>query len=279
MKAMKYQLTISVVLFETDMEEVSKLIATIGGSKLSKKIYLIDNSHSDVLGKSIPKTSYVEYIHTGKNIGFGAGHNIAIEKVRMISKFHLVLNADVIFNAEILEELIAFMNENPEVGLLAPKTLNPDGTLQYNAKLLPTPANLIFRRFSPLEKLTRKLDYKYELRFFEFDRIVEAPFFTGCFLLINSKVFEKVSGFDDRFFMYTEDIDLVRRIHKHYKTIFYPHVSIIHAHGKGSYKNRKLLRYHIRSAISYFNKWGWFFDSQRAFINKKTLKQFFLSEE
>jgi GT2 family glycosyltransferase len=73
--------------------------------------------------------------------------------------------------------------------------------------------------------------------------------------------------------MYPEDIDLTRRIHQYYKTMFYPYVSIIHEHGQGSYKSLKLLWIHISNMVKYFNKWGWFFDVDRKRINKKVLSQ------
>ena len=77
--------------------------------------------------------------------------------------------------------------------------------------------------------------------------------------------------FDERFFMYGEDIDLSRRIHAAYRTIFYPKVSIIHKHEAASYHNYKMLLIHMLNVSRYFNKWGWFFDSQRQKINNETL--------
>ena len=76
------------------------------------------------------------------------------------------------------------------------------------------------------------------------------------------------------FFMYPEDIDLTRRIHKKYRTVFYPKVSIVHHHEQSSYKNRKMLWVHIVNLIRYFNKWGWFFDRERRAMNKEILGQF-----
>lgn len=73
--------------------------------------------------------------------------------------------------------------------------------------------------------------------------------------------------------MYLEDTDLNRRLHREYKTIFYPEVEIFHEYGKESYKNRKLLKYHIQSAIYYFNKYGWIFDKERKRINSITIRQ------
>ena len=166
------------------------------------------------------------------------------------------------------------MSINADVGLLAPKIFNPDGTIQYSVKLLPSPANLIVRRFVPINALKKRLDFNYEFHFFNFDKIIEIPYAMGCFLFINTKAFKKVTGFDERFFMYPEDIDLTRRIHEHYKTIFYPKVTITHKHGRGSYSNKKLLYYHVTSMIKYFNKWGWVFDKRRREVNKKILSQF-----
>ncbi|MCJ7467538.1 MAG: glycosyltransferase family 2 protein [Maribacter sp.] len=271
---MKYNISVSIVLYNTDVLEIQNVLKNVRESKLSIKTFFVDNSPSEELKASIPTNDNVEYIFTGKNLGFGAGHNVAITKAKNISEFHLVLNADVEFKGTILDEMYAFMKEHEEIGLLAPKIYNPDGTLQYSAKLLPTPANLIIRRFVPIKAIQDKMDYRYEMKFFDFDRMIEVPYVMGCFMLIKNQVFEKVQGFDERFFMYPEDIDLTRRIHAHYKTIYYPHVSIIHKHGKGSYKSRKLLYYHISSMIKYFNKWGWIFDSDRERINSKLLSQF-----
>lgn len=66
-----------------------------------------------------------------------------------------------------------------------------------------------------------------------------------------------------------EDFDLMRRLHRVGRTIFYPEVTIIHNHEKASYKNKKMLKMHIKSAIIYFNKYGWFFDKERRVMNKK----------
>ena len=148
---MQYNLSVSIVLFNTDLNEILNVLSTLLVSKLNLKIYLVDNSPTDKIKDGIPIHEKIEYIHTGKNLGFGAGHNVAIKKAINNSEFHLVLNADVDFNAAILNEMYAYMKEHQETGLMAPKIFNPDGTIQYSAKLLPTPANLIVRRFIPIK--------------------------------------------------------------------------------------------------------------------------------
>ncbi len=271
---MPYNLTVSIVLFNTEAEEVNHVLQILLESELDLKVFVVDNSETDIIKNRLLADKKIEYIHSGKNLGFGAGHNLAINRAIEDSEFHLVLNADVDFQSSILTNIYTFLKENEEVGLVAPKIYNPDGTIQYSAKLLPTPANLIVRRFIPIKPLQEKLDNTYELRFSSFDKIIEVPYVMGCFMFIRSSVLKKVKGFDERFFMYPEDIDLTRRIYKHAKTVYYPDVTIVHSHGKGSYKSNKLLYYHVTSMIKYFNKWGWLFDKERKNINQKILAQF-----
>src|SRR5690606_26243677 len=97
---------------------------------------------------------------------------------------------------------------------------------------------------------------------------------SGCFTLLNLEAVKEVGGYDDRFFMYFEDFDLSRRMHKKYKTIYFPDVSVYHGYEGGANKNFRLFKIFIKSMIAYFNKWGWFFDKERKEINKRTLEQF-----
>jgi GT2 family glycosyltransferase len=75
--------------------------------------------------------------------------------------------------------------------------------------------------------------------------------------------------FGERFFMYCEDLDLSRWFNQVSRNMYYPAVSIIHNHEKGSYKSKKLLLCHIKSTFKYFNKYGWLYDSERRRINKQ----------
>ena len=96
----------------------------------------------------------------------------------------------------------------------------------------------------------------------------------GCFMFLRLKAVEEIGFFDERFFMYAEDIDITRRIHRKYKTYFFPGAEAVHTFERGSYKNLKLFLIHIINIILYFNKWGWFFDKERKLINRNITKQF-----
>ena len=95
----------------------------------------------------------------------------------------------------------------------------------------------------------------------------------GSFMFFRVACFEKVGLFDERFFMYPEDIDITRRMHRYYRTMFWPEVTIVHAHKAESYKNPKMLRIHIVNIIRYFNKWGWFCDKERTLWNRRLLQE------
>jgi len=259
-------LNASIVLYKQTLSEIKPLVETLRNSALISVIFLIDNSPSET---NDFQTLPVTYIFSDKNIGYGAAHNIAIRKtIENDIPYHLVVNPDIAFEPAILDKIERFMNNNSDIGLLMPKILYPTGEIQYLCKLIPTPFDLIFRRFLP-EKWTRKRTEKFELRSSGYNRIMDVPYLSGCFMFLRTETLKAVGLFDERFFMYPEDIDLTRRIHRKYRTVFYPEVQVIHHHAQGSYVNGKLLYIHMSNMIKYFNKWGWIFDKERREINKK----------
>ena len=216
----------------------------------------------------------IYYIFNNANMGYGKAHNIAIRKsIEQGLPYHIILNPDIIIEKGALEKLTDYMEQHPEVGNIMPKITYPNGELQYLCKLLPRPIDLIFRRFLPWEKIRNKINERYELRFFNYNEIMNIPNLSGCFMFLRTKALEKVGLFDENIFMYIEDIDLNRRIHNVYRTIYYPDATVVHEYQKESYKNKKLLKAHIQSAIYYFNKYGWFFDKDRSNINRNILEK------
>ncbi|MDR3653731.1 MAG: glycosyltransferase family 2 protein [Paludibacter sp.] len=261
---------VSIVLYKHKLSEIIPLVETLRKSEAVSQIFLIDNSPTE----NPEFTSlYVNYSFTGKNIGYGAGHNIAIKQtLEQNISYHLVINPDINFEPEILLKIEDFMNNNSEIGLLMPKIRYPNGEIQYLCKLIPTPFDLIFRRFLPKSWTTKRTE-KFELRASGYNRMLEVPYLSGCFMFLKTEAIRRVGLFDERFFMYPEDIDLSRRIHRNYKTIYYPNVEVVHFHEQSSYLNLKMLIIHSVNMIKYFNKWGWIFDRNRRKINKNTLKQ------
>ena len=264
-------INVSIVLYHSDKMQVKHLLDTIAPSEQVGHIYLIDNSEEPDKEYTYLYKKKTEYIFNGQNLGYGAAHNIGIRKsLKLRVAYHLVVNTDIEFNREILDEMVDFMKQNRDVGQLMPKVVYPNGELQYLCKLLPTPLDLFGRRFLP-KRMMRKRMERFELRRSGYDKIMDVPYLSGCFMLLRVEALRQVGMFDERFFMYPEDIDLTRRIHREFRTVFYPYVSVVHNHEQASYKNKQMLKIHIRNICLYFNKWGWLFDKERREVNKATM--------
>lgn len=268
------RLTISLVAFQEEFPTLAATLDSVLQSTVDLKLYLIDNSPSDVLKTQLPGDPRILYTHRPDNPGFGKGHNLAMRQVIGLSSYHLVLNPDVYFDPAILTGLLDFMDAHPEVGMVGPKVTFPDGKLQPLCKLLPTPLDVAMRRLLPTSDWVERRNRRYELHGLAYDRISSIPSLSGCFMLIRTTILEKVGLFDERFFLYFEDTDLSRRIAVFAEALFLPQFKICHHYGKASYHSFRLLKVHIKSAIRYFNKWGWVLDEERRRLNTKTLRQF-----
>lgn len=267
----KNMITVSIVTYKTDVEELEKCLTSLNSS-LIKKIYVVDNSHQQYLADFCQRRENVEYI-ASENVGYGAAHNKAIRRaLEFGTKYHLVLNSDVYFEPDVLNKIAAYMDGNTEIAMVQPNVTYPNGQQQYTCRLLPTPANLIFRRFLP-SKIVKRMNYRYMLEFADRTKAFNVPYHQGSFMFFRTECFKKVGLFDERFFMYPEDIDITRRMHKYYKTMYWPEVSIVHAHRAASYKSKKMLKIHMWNMIKYFNKWGWIFDRERKEWNRQLLKE------
>jgi len=267
-------LTASVVIYNSLKKDIQTVVACIENSAVST-VYVVDNASNDSMKDFVKGLSEkVVYMQGHGNVGYGAANNIAIrEAMKLGATYHLVLNPDVEFVEGTLEKLETFMNEHPNVGLVQPNAIYPNGNTQYLCKLLPAPADLIFRRFLPRTQTNSKRTKQYELHSMNRSTTnFDIPFLSGCFLFLRIDTLKQVGLFDERFFLYLEDVDLNRRIQDFAQTAFYPSATITHTYGKGSYKKLYLLLQHITSAMKYFNKWGWFSDKNRHEINRRMLK-------
>ena len=264
-------ITASIVLYNTTAEQLSTVIDSYKPSE-NRRLFLIDNNKErNELYVKAAAVEHISYIHNEKNFGYGAAHNIGI-KAAILEKsdYHIVLNPDLKFEPEIIDKLIEYADENIDVVYMLPKVVYPNGDIQYLCKLLPTPADLIFRRFLPPIGIVKKVNDRYILKDTGYDHIMNPPCLSGCFMFMRTSALAKNQlFFDERFFMYCEDFDLMRRLHRIGKTVFYPYVQITHIHEKSSYKNRRMLFLHIKSACMYFNKYGWLVDKERDEQNKK----------
>ncbi|QZT36859.1 glycosyltransferase family 2 protein [Halosquirtibacter xylanolyticus] len=267
-------ITASIVLYNTPISEITLTLTTLKGAKRLKHIYIIDNSTSPILDKSDYEDDFTTYIFNSKNIGYGRAHNIAIRKaLKEKNSYHVVLNTDIEFSSQVINELGEYMDQNIEVGQIMPKIVNIDGSNQYLCKLIPSPLDLFARRFLPksIFKQKRKL---FTLENANYNSVMNIPNLSGCFMFLRASTLNDIGIFDERFLLYAEDVDLTRRIHSKYKTIYYPKATVTHYAKHESYTNYKVMIIHISSLVKYFNKWGWFNDEQKDDINTVTLNNY-----
>lgn len=267
------RISCSVVCYRNEPAQIARALGSAAASGIDVALYLVDNSPHDTLA-AVARQFGATYIHLPHNPGFGAAHNVAIREAQARGvEYHLVLNPDIDFAAHVVPALVDYLDRQQDIGLVMPKVLYPDGSQQYLCKLLPAPVDLLMRRFCAGWYRNSGRLARYELRHSGYDKVMDVPALSGCFMLMRASVLRQTGGFDERFFMYLEDVDLSRRIGQVARTVYFPSVSVVHEYGKGSYKNFRLLLYHVRSAILYFDKWGWFDDAEREIVNRSAIQK------
>lgn len=266
-------ITASIVIYNTPRPQLTRLLQCVGDSGIDR-LYLIDNSERPLPAEMAQALPTAVYHYNGHNIGYGSGHNIALRRAMEDgAEYHIILNPDVYWEGDIVSPLREYMDSDPACGLCMPRILYPDGSVQLLCKLLPRPVDLLGRRFIPWQAVRDRIDRRYELQSFGYDRRMAVPSLSGCFMFLRMATLKGVGLFDERYFMYAEDLDLCRRIGDTASTMFIPEVSVFHEYEKGSYHSRRLLRMHIDSIIKYFNKWGWIFDATRRRRNRECLQR------
>ena len=278
-------ITASIVTYNNNLLDLEGILRSLLISPV-QKLWIIDHSDTfdrlegelqeyrrkdDVYLQHEGRGFKMEYIREA-NKGYGTGHNVALRKaIEEGSHYHLVVNPDVWFGAEVIPALWRLMEEDKTIAQVMPKVLFLNGSVQCLAKLLPTPLDLFSRFFLP-GKLIAKRNNRFELRHSGYDKEMNVPFLSGCFMFFRISALQSEGLFDERFFMYMEDVDITRRLHAKYKTMFFPSVSIYHRFSRLSYHKWQLSLAHMVSVVKYFNKWGWVYDSGRRRFNKRLLK-------
>jgi len=193
------------------------------------------------------------------NVGYGRGHNLAIE--RTSTRYHLILNPDIELESDALIQAIAFMDAHPEVGLLSPLILEEDSSQQFLCRRYPTVFDLFIRGFLPrsLRKPFQARLARYEMRDVIGDSNIvwDPPIVSGCFMLFRTEVLKQLNGFDPRYFLYFEDYDLSLRTHDVARVAYVPSVRVLHHGGDAAAKGWTHIKLFVASAYKFFNRFGW----------------------
>lgn len=243
-----FDLSITICSWNTK-EDLSLCLASLEKARdeANFEVIVLDNNSEDgspdIVERDFP---WVRLIRMDKNLGFTGGHNYMLE--RRHGRHAFLLNSDTIVHPDAMRTLMAYLESHPEAGIIGPKLLNPDGSLQYSARKFPVPAAALFRN-TPLGKLfpNNKYTRDYLMQDWSHDETREVDWVSGAALLASETMLEKVGFFDPEYFMYSEDVDLCFRTWKAgFKVVYLPTSVITHAIGRSTDKapNRMIGRFH-----------------------------------
>lgn len=234
---------ISVIIVNYNVKEyLAQSLSSIQRSLkgIPHEIIVVDNNSVDGSTSLIKsKFSEVILIENKENVGFGKANNQAIRLAK--GEFVVLINPDTVVQEDIFVKLLEFFNQNPPAGAVTCKIINPDGTFSIDCRhSIPTPSIALWKVLG-LSRLFPKsrMFGKYNLTYLDENQTYQVPAISGSFMMIRHQVLDKVGLFDERFFMYCEDIDLCQRINASGYQIFYvPTTQIVHYKGESTKKDR-----------------------------------------
>lgn len=269
----QFDVCASFVLFGNDRDEIIRAIKQVQSSRVKVHVVIVDNS-CPPLDLAFAKAMNAAVVATRENLGYGRGHNIAMAASKGKCRYHIVMNTDLQTEGDTVADMVVFMDAHPDAGLAMPKVRYPDGSLQRLCRLLPDPGDMIARRVLAGTRWAKTRNERYEFHNWHYDSVAQFPFLSGCFMICRRAVLDQVGHFDERYFLYAEDLDLSRRIHAVSKTLFNPNAGVIHEYRSQSHPSLRRIRYAAVSLSQYFFKWGWLIDRDRARVNQRTIDQF-----
>jgi GT2 family glycosyltransferase len=265
-------LSVSIVVYQPALAELASTLATLGAAcdvlrvrrpVLPVTLCIVDNGGLPEIGAELDalRTHRIETtVLTGHgNVGYGRGHNLAIE--RAASRYHLILNPDIDLDRDALRRALDFFEAHPDVGLLTPWIGDERGHQQFLCRRYPTLLDLFVRGFLPggVRRLFTRRLARYEMRDLinDHDVVWDPPIVSGCFMLFRTSVLKKLTGFDARYFLYFEDYDLSLRAHDVARVVYAPDVRVLHHGGGAARTGSAHVRMFAASAYKFFSRFGW----------------------
>jgi len=248
-------------------------------SKYNIIITVVDNASTDDT-VNVLETEYrkINLIKSNTNLGFSAGNNLALKKSN--ADYIMLLNSDMELTekSKNIDSTIEYLESDRNIGMITPKLLLSNGKLDPACHRGEPSLLDVFFYFSGFEKLFPKIKFftKYHMLYKDFSTMHEVDAVTGACMLMKNDILEKIGYFDERFFMYSEDMDLCRRFRlAGYKIIYYPDVEIIHHKYKSglsssnSQTKKNISNHFYDSFLLYYDKYyknKWYYKIARFFV-------------
>lgn len=247
-----YKLSGSIVVYNKPDDAYKTVESVLAHTDENFSLYIIDNNSPEKISTMLKQHFDANYIDLAENVGFGRGHNQVLDVVD--SKYHFIINPDILLNETTISSLCAFMDAHPDVVIACPKVLHPDGTVQYIAKRKPSLMALVSRRIRL--PFLKGIEDKYLAKEMDQDTDFEVEFCTGCFTVIRTDVFKEISGFDEDYFLYFEDADITMRAKQKGKAWYVPSSTVVHFWHRETASSGSRFMTQLKSMFIYFKKWG-----------------------
>ncbi|KVC41552.1 glycosyl transferase [Burkholderia pseudomultivorans] len=265
-------LSVSIVIYRPNLSELEATISSLAAAckamrtaqpNLPIAFYLVNNDDASAPASMLDALAAAsvrcEVISGHGNVGYGRGHNMAL--ARSTSRFHLILNPDVVLAEGALATSVRFFSQHSDVGLVTPWIGTEVGVQQHLCRRYPSLLDLLIRGFAPasIRRLAARRLARYEMRdvINDHDIVWDPPIVSGCFMLFRTDVLKQLGGFDPRYFLYFEDYDLSLRTHDVARVAYVPAVRVIHHGGGASRKGFAHIRMFAASAFKFYNRFGW----------------------
>ena len=220
---------------------------------LSAEIIVVDSASADqsvdMIWRKYPSVTILPQPH---NIGFTRGNNIGLAHAQ--GRYLLLLNPDTEVSPAALEMMLAYMDAQPQVGIMGPHTLNSDGSHQSTRRRFPTLLTGIFESTWLSQWAPAKIETQYRMLDTDDDAILEADWVQGSALLLRRAVYEAIGGLDEGYTMYSEELDFCRRAKDAgWLIAYHGRATITHHGGKSSEQVAALKQIHFHtSKLRYF---------------------------
>jgi GT2 family glycosyltransferase len=222
------------------------------------EVIIVDNASGDgspeMVAAEFPQ---VTLLRRAENAGFAAANNDGIRAAR--GEAILLLNPDAELTGNVLPPMYHYLRANPGVGVLGPKLLDEDGSLQLSCRRFPGLATALFNRYSLATRLFPRNPFstRYLMTDFDHNSIAEVDWVSGACMMLPRQAFDLVGLLDEGYFVYIEDVDLCQRAHRAgYKVHYFPEVAVLHriARSSSTLPIRSIIERH-RSMWHYHKKY------------------------
>jgi len=233
---------------------LSAALASLGRSEECERI-VVDNASADAGAVvSVCRENGALLIRLGRNLGYGGAANVGFRYAR--GRYLAVANPDLVFADGAAESLVCFLEENPRAGVVAPQFVYPDGFPQPSARRFPRLRYVLAGRRSQLFRIWPRYSGAKEFLYLEAHKSngpVEVEAVVGAFMMFRREALEEIGGFDEGYFMFAEDMDICRRLHKRGWQVFLdPRVRVLHHCGGVRRNYRDFTEYHRLKALCRF---------------------------